>query len=698
MTAQTQIPIPAHNRNYTGYSRGFSLVANTDFYVTKLDLPLDAQQPGDTASYLITVNGVEVLRNVGGAGAHTLAAPLSIKTGDLVLFVGNWSGAVTSMSSANNSYGSSAPYATLIAGVAHTLSRGGWQYDIGDPGYAVGGPGFTGNAGDIGRVLVYTMPPAGLLAGFSATPTSGVSPLAVTFTDGTFCSDPAGVQTWAWDFDGDGVVDSNLQNPVNTYGGGVFTVALTVTDTMHPASTETKVGYIEVDVVTAAFKALPASGASPLAVTFTDGSTGPIALYEWDFDNDGVIDSNVASPVYTYTMAGRYSVSLRTSNATSNATDLQVDLITVDPIVASFTASATAVNPGASVSFTDTSTGAITVWAWDFDGDGVVDSNLQHPSYVYAAAGIFTAELTVSNAVFSESASEVIGVGVIPMMPYLRTYSSRIQTRGYWFVAPVAFSITGLQVPDEAAHGLQNACVARVQGTSSTAVYDFLFEGLGQPSNQVMPCQASFAAGDTVYVLGACGDATVMHSSYDAAGGASSVLGQPITLTRAAYNGNIVSAPISAGGVTLGFETGGNVGRVRTVTSDASGVDYGVSSDNGNTLGAPTLTTTVLPMVGGTAEFSTTTFDAGDLSASLLVGIGRAGLLTPFGTINVGLIVLDVPVPAFVGAGTYQVPVAIPSTPALIGSNANFQAITLNPLAPSIFGMSNGAEWTIGSF
>ncbi|MCP4968727.1 MAG: PKD domain-containing protein, partial [bacterium] len=87
--------------------------------------------------------------------------------------------------------------------------------------------------------VTYT-PSAGLFAEFSASPTVGVPPLAVTFTDSSFSSDPLGVATWAWDFDNDGIVDSNAQNPSNTYMGGTFSVALTVTDASNPSATETK--------------------------------------------------------------------------------------------------------------------------------------------------------------------------------------------------------------------------------------------------------------------------------------------------------------------------------------------------------------------------------------------------------------------------------------------------------------------------
>jgi PKD repeat protein len=68
-------------------------------------------------------------------------------------------------------------------------------------------------------------PPAAPVASFSATPTSGTAPLAVTFTD-TSTGTPT---SWAWDFDNDGTTDSTAQNPTHTYSSaGTYSVRLTV--------------------------------------------------------------------------------------------------------------------------------------------------------------------------------------------------------------------------------------------------------------------------------------------------------------------------------------------------------------------------------------------------------------------------------------------------------------------------------------
>ncbi len=57
------------------------------------------------------------------------------------------------------------------------------------------------------------------------------------------------------------------------------------------------------------FEANPTSGTAPLTVQFTDLSVGT-NYWEWDFDNDGIIDSYEQNPEYTYQDTGYYSVEL----------------------------------------------------------------------------------------------------------------------------------------------------------------------------------------------------------------------------------------------------------------------------------------------------------------------------------------------------------------------------------------------------
>jgi len=58
--------------------------------------------------------------------------------------------------------------------------------------------------------------------------------------------------------------------------------------------------------------------------TFTDETTGGMSpyTYEWDFDNDGAVDSTAASPAHIYANAGTYTVSLTVTDACGN-TDIE---------------------------------------------------------------------------------------------------------------------------------------------------------------------------------------------------------------------------------------------------------------------------------------------------------------------------------------------------------------------------------------
>jgi len=83
--------------------------------------------------------------------------------------------------------------------------------------------------------------------------------------------------------------------------------------------------------VLANFSTTTKEGNQPLTVEFCNFSIGNIQLYEWDFDNDGVIDSYEESPSWTYTDPGTYSVSLTITAGSPDSTNTFVkeDYITV---------------------------------------------------------------------------------------------------------------------------------------------------------------------------------------------------------------------------------------------------------------------------------------------------------------------------------------------------------------------------------
>jgi PKD repeat protein len=242
---------------------------------------------------------------------------------------------------------------------------------------------------------------------FSATPRSGVTPLSVQFTD---LSTGNSISSWEWDFTNDGSVDSTGQNPQHVYTtAGTYTVKLAITDA-DGSDDVVKTDYITVQspAPVAEFSATPRSGVAPLSVQFTDLSTGTgIGGWEWDFDNNGVVDSTEQNPQYSYAADGSYTVRLRVTSSFGNDETVKTDYITVQSPapVAEFSATPRSGVAPLSVQFTDLSTGTgIGGWEWDFDNNGVVDSTEQNPQYSYTAAGTYTVKLNVSGTYGNDSA------------------------------------------------------------------------------------------------------------------------------------------------------------------------------------------------------------------------------------------------------------------------------------------------------
>jgi len=97
--------------------------------------------------------------------------------------------------------------------------------------------------------------------------------------------------------------NSNTNNSHRSYGP-IETTVTSISDTMP----------------TADFTGNPQEGKSPLTVNFNNNSIGynlPL-LYEWDFNNDGIIDSSSKNPSYTYARYGIYTVTLKIIDSNSN--------------------------------------------------------------------------------------------------------------------------------------------------------------------------------------------------------------------------------------------------------------------------------------------------------------------------------------------------------------------------------------------
>ena len=93
-----------------------------------------------------------------------------------------------------------------------------------------------------------TVPTGYLRPNFQTDKLSGYSPLQIKFTDCSICDDKFPITSWSWDFNGDGIEDSNEKEPVFTYdiyGGQTFPISLTVSNSFE-SLTVTRENYVSV--------------------------------------------------------------------------------------------------------------------------------------------------------------------------------------------------------------------------------------------------------------------------------------------------------------------------------------------------------------------------------------------------------------------------------------------------------------------
>ena len=170
---------------------------------------------------------------------------------------------------------------------------------------------------------------SGPVAGFTATPTNGFAPLQVVFTN----TSGGNITNWVWNFgDGHSVTNSTGGTVTNTYAAvGKYTVSLKVYG-VGGANTNTKSSYVAVSGPLAGFTATPTKGFAPLQVVFSDASGGIITNWVWNFGNGhSVTNSTSGNVTNIYTVAGKYTVSLKVAGPAGVNTEAKSDYIVASP-------------------------------------------------------------------------------------------------------------------------------------------------------------------------------------------------------------------------------------------------------------------------------------------------------------------------------------------------------------------------------
>jgi len=245
------------------------------------------------------------------------------------------------------------------------------------------------------------------IASFVFSPSTGETPLTVTF-NASASNDPDGtIESYEWNF-GDGGNGTGRVTTHNFLRAGTFTVNLVVTDNRGEVGTLSRQITIlpgnQSPIASYTTNPNPPVGDAPLTVVFNgSGSSDPdgtIQNYSWNF-GDGTTATGV-NTTHTYPNAGTF-VSTLTVRDNDGATGVASIVITVNPAnvppVANVVATPTTGNVPLAVNFNGTgstdSDGTVVGYNWDF-GDGNTGTG-SIANHTYAAAGNYTAILTVTD-------------------------------------------------------------------------------------------------------------------------------------------------------------------------------------------------------------------------------------------------------------------------------------------------------------
>jgi len=245
-------------------------------------------------------------------------------------------------------------------------------------------------------VILFFVIPRGATIDFGARVTSGAVDLEVVFDNN---SEGVGEDAkWLWTF-GDEET-STEPRPVHTYKKvGEFDVTLQVNPPDGKKTTKERF-IVAKEALKAAFTSAPVlDDPTPFTVQFTDTSRGGPVSWSWTFpgSEEPVAEQN---PKHAFDGPGTYPVKLTVTNVDGQGDDITQQVKVLDRLKAEFGASALRITKGASVTFTDLSTGEPDSWEWKFGEQGT--SAKQNPTHKFDQIGTFAVSLRVKKGAQSD--------------------------------------------------------------------------------------------------------------------------------------------------------------------------------------------------------------------------------------------------------------------------------------------------------
>lgn len=259
---------------------------------------------------------------------------------------------------------------------------------------------------------------------FSINPVQGCTPLSVNFTNSTTAT-PGNLYSWTF---GNGNTSANQNPGSQTYialqNDSTYTIELLVTGSNGCADSMTQQVTVH-PLPIAGFTLSDDTVCALNNIIFTNTTVG-LATTAWNFGD--ATTSSTANPVHNYASAGTYTVTLITTTA-YGCLDTATAVVFIDSIPGTaFSASVECV--GDSTLFTNTTTGNVITWNWNF-GDATSGST-QQPNHLYSGAGTYTVTLTATNnAGCSSFATQTVTVNIVPQAQFTSTTACQGQTTSF---------------------------------------------------------------------------------------------------------------------------------------------------------------------------------------------------------------------------------------------------------------------------
>ncbi len=197
------------------------------------------------------------------------------------------------------------------------------------------------------------------------------------------------ITNYNWNF---GFSTSTQVNPVTNFPSyGNYSVSLNATSNNGCASSITQTLVIYPTPVVN-FSAANTCQNNMVNFLNTSSIASGSLSYNWNLGNSNL--STQVNPSLSYTNAGNYNVSL-TAISNQGCSVTSINTITIYPLpIVNFNSNPVCFgNNSVFNNLSSISSGAITNWVWDFDNNGIPNSTLQSPTFIYPNYGTYTVSL-----------------------------------------------------------------------------------------------------------------------------------------------------------------------------------------------------------------------------------------------------------------------------------------------------------------